>query len=173
MKKKKKRKRHTRQSIAKNVALLFLSLGLLAGASMLFTSVSSRSDLSLDPIQSTWKGLVSREDKPSKPIPAEKETKESSVTSFDYSFYKILRQKNGPAQTDEHYSIQISSFKSQDRARSLARELREKSRIKCRVDKEGTFFCVRWGTFTTVQSAEENRIKLSQKLNRDCRVVKM
>jgi cell division septation protein DedD len=172
-----KKKRNPKQSsVAKNVALLFLSLGLLAGVSMLFTSVSSRSEMSLNPIQSTMKGLVSQEDKPKAAAapPAQTETKKnSSMTTFDYSFYKILNQKEGSEKADEHYTIQVATFKSQAHAKSLAQELREKTRIKCRVEKEGGLFCVRWGTYSTVASAEQNRVKLSEKLNRDCRVVKM
>jgi cell division septation protein DedD len=168
----KKKRRHRRQSLAKNVALLFLSLGLLAGASMLFTSISNRSDLSLGPIQSTLNGIVSREEKP-KTLPVPNETKKSAMNSFNYSFYKILNQKEGAGQTDEHYTVQIAAFRSPDRAKSFAQEIKEKSRLTCRIDREGGLSCVRWGTFTTLASAEKSREKLSEKLNRDCKVVKM
>jgi cell division septation protein DedD len=174
---KKKKKRNPKQSsVAKNVALLFLSLGLLAGVSMLFTSISGRSDLSFNPIQSTMKGLVAREDKPqvaAVPAPQADTKKSSAIPAFDYSFYKILNQKHGSEKADEHYTVQIATFKSQAHAKSLVQVLREKNRIKCRVEKEGGLFCVRWGSYSTVSSAEQNRLKLSEKISRDCKVVKL
>jgi cell division septation protein DedD len=176
-KKTKKKKLIHKQSLTRNVALLFLSLGILAGVSVLFTSFSTRSELSMDPIQSTVKGLVTREEKPlpaAEPAPVKTEAKKSTaIPTFDYSFYKILKEKNSAEPAEEHYTVQIGAFKSQLHAKSLAQELREKNRIKCRVEKEGNLFCVRWGTFTTVTSAEENRGKLSGKINRSCKVVKM
>jgi cell division septation protein DedD len=176
MKKRKKKKRIHKQSLTRNVALLFLSLGLLAGVSILFTSFSSRSELSMDPIQSTVKGLVTRDEKPLpvEPAPADTEAKKSTaIPAFDYSFYKILKEKNSAEPVEEHYTVQIGAFKSQAHAKALTQELREKNRIRCRVEKEGNLFCVRWGTFTTVSSAEENRAKLSEKISRNCKVVKM
>jgi cell division septation protein DedD len=176
-KKRQKKKRIHKQSLSRNIALLFLSLGLLAGVSILFTSFSTRSELSMDPIQSTVKGLVARDEKPlpaTEPQPAKTEVKKSNaIPAFDYSFYKILKEKNSAEPIEEHYSVQIGAFKSQLHAKTLAQELREKSRIKCRIEKEGNLFCVRWGTFTTISTAEENRVKLSDKIKRNCRVVKM
>jgi len=177
MKKRQKKKRIHKQSLTRNVALLFLSLGLLAGVSLLFTSFSHRSELSMDPIQSTVKGLVTRDEKPlpaAEPAPVKTEAKKSTaIPTFDYSFYKILKEKNSAEPAEENYTVQIGAFKSQAHAKSLAQDLREKNRIKCRVEKEGNLFCVRWGTFTTVSTAEENRMKLSEKINRCCKVVKM
>ncbi len=177
MKKRKKKKRIRKQSVTRNIALLLLSLVLLVGVSMLFTSFSHRSELSMDPIQSTVKGLVTRDEKPlpaAEPEPVKTEAKKSTaIPTFDYSFYKILKEKNGSEPAEEHYTVQIGAFKSQAHAKSLAEDLRQKNRIKCRVEKEGSLFCVRWGTFTTVSSAEENRTKLSDKINRNCKVVKM
>jgi cell division septation protein DedD len=174
---KKKKKRIRKQSLTRNVALLFLSLGLLAGVSILFTSFSTRSELSMDPIQSTVKGLVTRDEKPlpaTEPAPAKTEAKKSTaIPTFDYSFYKILKEKNSSEPVEEHYTVQVGAFKSQAHAKSMAQELREKNRLKCRVEREGNLFCVRWGTFTTISSAEENRVKLSEKINRNCKVVKM
>lgn len=167
-----KKRRHPRQSLAKNVALLFLSLGLLAGASMLFSSLSNRADISMDPIQSTWNGITSREEKP-KATPEQTETKKSALSPFNYTFYKLLNQKEEPGQAVEHYTVQIAAFRSQDHAKSFAHEIKEKSRLICRIDKEGGWSCVRWGTFTTLDSAQQSREKLSEKLNRDCKVVKM
>jgi cell division septation protein DedD len=174
---KKKKKRNPKQSsLAKNVALLFLSLGLLAGVSLIFTSISNRSDLSLNPIQSTVKGLVAHDDKPQippTPAPQTEAKKSSAIPAFDYSFYKILNQKDASEKADEHYTVQIATFKSQAHAKSLAQTLREKNRLKCRIEKEGGLYCVRWGSYNTVSSAEQNRLKLSEKISRDCKVVKM
>lgn len=167
-----KKRRRPRQSLTKNVSLLFLSLGLLAGASMLFSTLSNRADISMDPIQSTWNGITSREEKPKTP-PEQTEKKKSTMSTFNYSFYKILTQKEDPGQAVEHYTVQIAAFRSQDHAKSFAHEIKEKSRLTCRIDREGGWSCVRWGTFTTLDSAEQSRGKLSDKLNRGCKVVKM
>lgn len=168
-----KKKRHSKQSVTKNVALLFLSLALLAGASMLFTSISSRSDLSLKPIQSTITGLVARDEKPPVIPAAVPEKKKKPESTFDYSFYDILNQKEGSDQAVDHYSVQIAAFRSVGHAESLAREIRETNNLRCRVEQAGGWSCVRWGTFSTVDSAEQSRMKLSDKLKRNCKVVKM
>jgi cell division septation protein DedD len=170
---KKKKRRYTRQSsLAKNMALLFLSLGLLGAVSFVFSYFSTHADLSLDPIQSAWNGIFSPEEKPQAKA-QEPDAKKSSVAPIDYSFYEILNKKQEPAHADTSYTIQVGAFKNKEHAVTLARELKEKSRLSFRVEKEGKLSCIRWGSFTTLDKAEKYREKLSAKLQRECKVVKM
>jgi cell division septation protein DedD len=172
-KKTKKKRRHPKQSsLVKNLALLFLSLGLLAGASFVFSYFGNRSELSLDPIQSTWDSLFSHEEK-LKPPPEQPKPKASSVSPSELSFYDILEKKGPSAPTEESYTIQIGAFKSKDQAKTFAKELKEKNKLSFRIDKAGKLNCVRWGTFTTQEKAEKTCEKLSAKLHRECKVVKM
>lgn len=171
-KKKRRQTKHKQSSTARNVALLFLSLGLLTGASMLFSYFGNRSDLSLDPVQKAWNGMVSDEQKGEAPAD-ESETKSSSVSGFDYTFYDILSEKEGQDQGQEHFSVQVGAFKNREQAQELAGMLQEKSRVTFRIDKEGKLSCVRWGTFTNRDVAEKQCEKLSAKLQRSCIVVKM
>ena len=169
-KKTKKKGRRVKQlSLAKNVALLFLSLGLLAGVSFVFSYFSNRSELSLDPIQRTWDTTFSQKEKPQA---SPEQPKASSVAPIDLTFYETLIQKE-PARTDDSYTIQVGTFKSRDKANSFARELGNKSKLSFRVDKVGKSYCVRWNTFTTQESAAGNCGKLAAKIQHSCRVVKM
>lgn len=173
----KPKKKHTQpkrrqSSTVRNVALLFLSLGLLTGASMLFSYLGSRSDISLDPIQKAISGMVDEEEKSREP--ADKpETKSSAVSGYDYKFYELLSEKDGQDQSEEHFSVQIAAFRNRDHAKEFVQELKEKTRIPLRVDRDGNLNCVRWGTFTTRDAAEKQCAKLSDKLKRNCIVVKM
>jgi septal ring-binding cell division protein DamX len=174
MKKKKPRKkgRRVRQlSLAKNIALLFLSLGLLAGVSFVFSYFGNRSELSLDPIQHTWKSAFSEKDKP-QAVTEQPKPKTSSVAPAGLTFYETLNQKE-PSGSEDSYTIQVGAFKSREKANSFARELKNKSKLSFRVDKEGKSYCVRWNTFTTQEAAARDCGKLAAKLQRACKVVKM
>jgi len=154
------------------MALLFLSLGLLAGVSFIFSYFSNRSDLSLGPINSAWNSVFSHDDKP-KVISDQPKTKASSAGNFDYSFYDILNQKDTSSQGASSFTIQIGAFKSKEQAKTFARELKGKCNLPYRIEKEGKLNCVRWGTFNTQDRAEKYREKLSAKVQHDCKVVKM
>lgn len=171
-KSKKKGSRHRQSSLAKNMALLFLSLGLLAGVSFIFSYFGSRSELSLDPIQQTWDSAFSREDatqaRQEQPKP-----KASSLNPVDLKFYDILNQKDTTTEPFESYTIQVGAFKTKEKAMKFAKELKEKSKLTFRVDKEGKMYCVRWNTFTTRESAAQDCEKLSARIQHECRVVKM
>ena len=171
-KKTKKKGRRVKQlSLAKNVALLFLSLGLLTGVSFVFSYFSNRSELSLDPIQSTWNSAFSEKEKP-QAVPEQPKTKTSSVAPIDLTFYETLNQKE-PSSREDSYTIQVGAFKSRAKADNFAKELKNKSKLSFRVDKEGKSYCVRWNTFTTQESAARDCVKLAAKIQHGCKVVKM
>ena len=171
-KKKRTRQKRRQPSTVRNVALLFLSMGLLTGASLLFSYLGNRSDISLDPIQNAFSGIVAGDEEEVEPV--EQTKKESSaVGGYDYKFYELLGEKDGQDRTEEHYSVQIAAFRNRDHAKIFVDELREKTRIPLRIERAGKLNCVRWGTFTTRDTAEKQCAKLSEKLKRDCIVVKM
>jgi cell division protein FtsN len=168
---KKKGRRIKQLSLAKNIALLFLSLGLLAGVSFVFSYFGNRSELSLDPIQRTWNSAFLEKDKP-QAVTEQPKPKTSSVTPIDLTFYETLNHKE-PSSTDVSYTIQVGAFKSSVKANSFARELKNKSKLSFRIDKEGKSYCVRWNTFTTQESAARDCVRLAAKLQHVCKVIKM
>lgn len=171
-KKTKKKGRRVKQlSLAKNVALLFLSLGLLAGVSFVFSYFGNRSELSLDPIQRTWDSAFSEKEKP-QAVTEQPKPKTSSVSPIGLTFYETLNQKE-PSSSEDSYTIQVGTFKSRDKANSFVKELKNKSKLSFRVDKEGKSYCVRWNTFTTQESAARDCGKLAAKIQHACKVVKM
>jgi septal ring-binding cell division protein DamX len=168
---KKKARRLKQLSLVKNVALLFLSLGLLTGVSFVFSYFGNRSELSLDPIQRTLNNAFSEKEKPLA-VTEQPKPKTSSVTPLGLTFYETLGQKESTG-TDDSYTIQVGAFKSRAKANSFARELKLKSKLSFRVDKEGKSYCVRWNTFTTQESASRDCVKLAAKIQHGCKVVKM
>lgn len=170
--KKRAQPRRRQSSTVRNVALLFLSLGLLTGASILFSYLDNRSGMSLDPVQKAFSGMVAQDDRVEKPAD-EPKTKSSAVSGYDYEFYDLLTKEGDQDQFEQHYSIQVGAFRDSDHAREFIRELREKARVQLRIDRDGKLSCVRWGTFTTREAAEKQCAKLSEKLGRTCVVVKM
>ena len=56
---------------------------------------------------------------------------------------------------------------------NFVKELKNKSKLSFRVDKEGKSYCVRWNTFTTQESAARDCVKLAAKIQHGCKVVKM
>lgn len=169
-----KRRNQKKQSLAKNIALLFLSLGILAGASILFSTVNGRSDFSYDPFRSKLANIISPLHENNSPQKTEVKTQKSSVSAYDYKYWDILLlQDKAEPSGDNNYSIQIAAFKSLTHAQNYAHDLKEKTHLQCRVVSEGKWSVVRWGSFSKKSSADRYRKKLSERLQRECIVVKM
>jgi len=168
------KKRHQKnQSLAKNIALLFLSLGILAGTCILFSTVNERSDFSFDPFRSNWSNLVGKERK-TKTADHEPKTTKTTASAFEYTYWDILLlQNNSALPAENNYSIQIASFISHDQALNYAKDLKEKTHLKFRVVNTGTWSAVRWGSFATKESAQRYCKELSSKLNRECIIIGM
>jgi cell division septation protein DedD len=168
-----KRKKQKKQSLAKNIALLFLSLGILAGASILFSAVNGRSDFSYDPFRSKWTTIISQRQKDSVSKKSKVTPQESSASAYDYKYWDILllQDKEEPP-GDNNYSIQIAAFKTLKQAQNYAGNLKDKTHLQCSVVSKGKWSVVRWGSFSTKSSADRYRTKLSERLNRECIVVK-
>ncbi|HPX17858.1 MAG TPA: SPOR domain-containing protein [Deltaproteobacteria bacterium] len=169
-----RKRTHKKQSLTKNIAMLFLSLGILAGASLLFSTINARPEFSYDPFGERWKSLVAsdpiRNEKPSGKAQASK----SAASGFEYSYWDILLlQDSDSASAADSFSIQIAAFRSPETARSFAAELEEKTRIRCTVADTGKWTVVRWGSFQSRETAERYCSKLSDRLQRECIVVKM
>jgi hypothetical protein len=163
-----------KQSLAKNVALLFLSLGVLAGASVLFSTISARPEFSYDPFGERWKNMVVSDSQEGEKIAEKPEVRKSSASSFEYSYWDILLlQDNNSSAAADSFSVQIAAFKSRDAANTFASELEKKTRIRCSVEDTGKWSVVRWGSFHTRETAERYCAKLSDRLQRECIVVKM
>jgi len=169
----KKKKKTKNQSLAKNIALLFLSLVILAGASFLFSSVSTNADFSFDPFHSQWSNLISRDQGNNQPGEKAKPDK-TAASAFEYTYWDVLllREDTG-ASAGNNYSIQIASFKSSEQAEVYAERIKEKTSLQCRVVNTGNWSAVRWGSFPTKDSAQRYCKELSGKLNRECIVVGM
>jgi len=170
--KKRTQRKGAQPSTLRNIALFFLSLGLLSGASLLFSYLGNRADISLDPIQKAFNGMVAEEEVGDKPMEEVKETS-SAVSGYDYKFYELLGERAGQEPSEEHFSIQIAAFRDRQQAKEFVQELKEKTRVPLRIDRNGKLSCVRWGSFTTRETAAKQCAKLSDKLKRDCIVVKM
>jgi len=169
-----KKKKQRNQSLAKNIALLFLSLGILAGASILFSAVNGRSDFSYDPIRSKWTNIISQRHEAGVAKKSKETPQESSINAYDYKYWDILllQDKEEPP-GDNNYSIQIAAFKTLQQAQNYAHDLKDKTRLQCRVVVEGKWSVVRWGSFSTKSSADRYRKKISERLHKKCIVVKM
>jgi septal ring-binding cell division protein DamX len=172
--KKHRKKRVRKQSLAKNVALLLISIAVLAGASILFSTLNTRPEYSYDPIEKNLNKLVSKV--PGKTaVQAEKpEPQEGSAGSFEYSYWDILllQDKEGAAAVDS-FSIQIGSFKTREAADQFASEIGDKTHLRCTVEGRGKSFVVRWGTFHTKEMADRYCSTLSGKLQKECFVMKL
>ena len=167
-----KRKKQRKQSLAKNIALLFLSLGILAGASILFSAVNGRSDFSYDPFRSKWTNILSQHHEKGVSKKSKVAAQESSANAYDYKYWDILllQDKEEPP-GDNTYSIQIAAFRTLTQAQKYAGDLKEKTHLQCRVVKQGNWSVVRWGNFSARSSADRYRRTLSERLNRECIVV--
>jgi len=168
-----KKRKQKNQSLAKNIALLFLSLGILAGASVIFTAVNGRPDFSFDPFRSNWSNLVDKGRK-SKTTKNVAKTDKTTASAFEYTYWDILLLQDDTASSAENnYSIQIASFKSNDQAINYVKELKEKTHLQFKIVNTGKWSAVRWGSFTTKDSAQRYCKQLSSKLNRECIIIEM
>ncbi|MGC9324066.1 MAG: SPOR domain-containing protein [Desulfomonilia bacterium] len=170
--KKRRKKKIPKQSLAKNIALLFLSLGILAGASVLFSTINNKSEFSFNPLQHSWNDILTEQER-TESGQDDAVSQKSAIGPFEYTFYDILFKKDAEESGSEHYSIQIAAFKTTEQAEKFAQDLKEKARLRCRVEQKGTWSCVRWGSFSTKASAQRYNEKLSAKLQRNCIIVKM
>ena len=169
-----RRRTRKKQSLTKNVAMLFLSLGVLAGASVLFSTISARPEFSYAPFGQRWKSLMASDLKQEGEKTRKTEIRKGSASGFEYSYWDILLlQDNNTSSADDSFSIQIAAFKSREAAKSFAAELEKKTRIRCTVEDTGKWSVVRWGSFHTRETAERYCSKLSDRLQRECIVVKM
>lgn len=170
MKRKRKRRKQS-QSLKRNVALLFLSLGILVGASVLFSIINDRPEYSYDPIESRLNKLVTKS--PEKVLP-KSEKEEPQKSSFEYTYWDVLllQDKESPSGS-ESYSIQIAAFKSEDAAKKYAAELEAKTHLRCNISDTGKWFAVRWGNFHSRETADRYCSTLSSKIQKTCVVTKM
>ena len=154
--------------------MLFLSLGVLAGASILFSTINARPEFSLDPFGRRWKNLVTSGAETDGRPEEKSETRKSAASGFEYSYWDILLlQDESSGVSDDSFSIQIAAFKSHDAAENFASELEKKTRIRCSVKDTGKWSVVRWGSFHSRETAERYCSKLSERLQRECIVVRM
>jgi septal ring-binding cell division protein DamX len=169
--KRKRGKKKQSQSLKRNAALLFVSLGILIGASILFSVINARPEYSYGPIESKLSKLVAKS--PEKALP-KKEKAEPQKSSFEYSYWDILllQDKNSPT-GDENYSIQIAAFKSEDAAKKFAADLEVKTHLRCTIDDSGKWFAVRWGNFHSRDAAQRYCSMLNSKVQRECFVTKL
>ncbi len=168
-----KRKKQKKQSLAKNIALLFLSLGILAGASILFSAVNGRSDFCYDPFRNKLTNMISQRHDKDVSKKTQVPPQQSSANAYDYKYWDILllQDKEEPP-GDNNYSIQIAAFKTLKQAQKYTADIKDKTHLQCRVVSEGKWSVVRWGSFSTRSSAERYRKKVSERLKKECIVVK-
>ncbi len=96
--------------------------------------------------------MVAEKEVGDKPIEEFNETS-SAVSGYDYKFYELLGERAGQEPSEEHFSIQIAAFRDRQQAKEFVQELKEKTRVPLRIDRNGKLSCVRWGTFTTGEAA--------------------
>lgn len=175
----KKRKRrtggpHKTTSTAKNVALLFLSLGMVVCSCIVYAYLFGRHGITLDPLQKAISGLSS-EERPDKPSPETGPTppRQQAASAYDFMFYDMLGNKDEAHRETGSYSVQVAAFKSEESAKTMARSLEDKTRVKFRIDRKGPSYFVRWGSFSTKEKADRQCARLSEKLGRECIVVRM
>ncbi|HQG32071.1 MAG TPA: SPOR domain-containing protein [Deltaproteobacteria bacterium] len=172
--KRKRRKRTQSQSLTRNVALLFLSLVILVGASVLFSVISDHPKFSYDPLESRLSKLVAKSPEKTLPDSPKSEKAEPRKSSFEYSYWDILLlQDKGSPSGSEDFSIQIAAFKSEEAAKKYAAELESKTHLRCTISDTGKWFAVRWGSFRSRETAERYCSTLSSKLQRECIVTRM
>ncbi|HQO81734.1 MAG TPA: hypothetical protein PKW48_11815, partial [Deltaproteobacteria bacterium] len=92
------------------MALLFLSLGVLAGASVLFSTISARPEFSYDPFGQRWRSLMASDSKQDTEKTPKTEIHKGSASGFEYSYWDILLlQDNNTSSADDSFSIQIAA----------------------------------------------------------------
>lgn len=169
---KKRRTRLKKQSLAQNIALLLLSVFILAGASVLFSTLNTRPEYSYDPIEQNLSKMVSKAREKAAAETGKPEPQEGSAGAFEYSFWDILLFPDKGASPAQAYSVQIASFDSREAALEFAGSLESRSRLTCEVASRDGKFVVRWGSFRTREVAERYCRTLSGRLRTGCTVVK-
>ncbi len=166
-----RKRKQKKQSLTKNIALLFLSIGILAGASVLFSSIK---DHSYAPIESKLNRMVSKSQAKETALQEKEkaEPQKSSVNPIEYSYWDILLLQDKDARAPgESYSIRIATFRSRVSADKYAAELEDKTHLRCSIEEAGGKFIVRWGNFHTREVAERYCSTLSGKLQKHCTVI--
>jgi septal ring-binding cell division protein DamX len=162
-----------KQSLARNVALLLLSIVVLAGASLLFSILGARPEYSYAPIEKNLHKMVARASEKNAVHAEKTEPQKGSAGAFEYSYWDILLLQDKDSGSAEHYSVQVAQFRSMDAARQYAGEIEDKSHLTCEVEEKGKAFVVLWGNFRTREMAERYCGTLSGRLQRECAVVKL
>jgi cell division septation protein DedD len=171
--KKKRTKKLKKQSLARNVALLILSVVILAGVSFVFSRLNARPEYSTAPIEKNISKIVAKASQKNAPQAEKAAPQKSAANPYDYSYWDILLLQDESAASGDAYSIQIAAYKSRDEARSFADEVQDKDRLRCEVEEKGKVFVVRWGSFRTREMAERYCGTLTGRLGRECVVVKL
>lgn len=180
--KRKKRKNtgqpRTRPSVVRNVSLFFLSLGTLLVMSIVFSYITNKSNISLDPLQKAISNMGEPDEKEQsarKDKGKEPPGSQQVASAYDFTFYDLLgRKEDGSVSPSaEHYSVQLATFLDRGHAEEFAKAMKEKARLSLRIDKKGRLYHVRWGSFTSRENADRQCKRLSEKLDRECIVVRM
>lgn len=171
--KKKRKATLKKQSLARNIALLLLSIVILAGVSVLFSRLNTRPEYSYAPIEKNINKIVAKASQKTT-APAEKAApQKSSADPFEYSYWDILLLQDGNDASSETYSIRIATFGSPGEAREYAVEIEDRNHLRCEVEAKGKTYMVRWGSFRTREMAERYCSTLSGRVGRECAVVKL
>ena len=169
-KKKRSRRKNKHQSLAINILLFFLSIGVLAGSTVLFNRAFNSPDV---PIKLD-RGRKTIDVKPKETNRAAKDANRKAyqaAVNYNYSFYEILLNQEKSA-ANSKYCIQIAAFRSKKSAKRLIAELKTKH-LHPALRRHGRWYLVQWGSFPTEKSAERYREKLSKLLGRKCILVKI
>ena len=186
MGRKTKAARHTR-TLKKNIFLFLLSMSILAGATWLFLNIIELPGLpfKIDEIKpkeiiSAIKAMFGKNEFEDRHIAEnrlnKKKKAEASVSlgkDYKYAFYDILYHQKQPKSPDNHFSVQIGTFKSKKSAQDYMKELEKDSRLNCRVGKKGNQYLVLWGGFPSRNDAERYKRQLSGMLGKECMVIEM
>ena len=92
---------------------------------------------------------------------------------YKYSFYDVLYHQKQSKSADNHFSVQIDTFKSKKSAQDFIREIENGRRLTCRIVKKGNQYSVLWGGFPSRDTAERYNRQLSGMLGKECLVVEM
>jgi septal ring-binding cell division protein DamX len=170
---KKRKAKLKKQSLARNVALLLLSVMVLAGVSILFSRLNTRPEYSYAPLEKNLSKMVAKATERTAARTEQAEPQKSSAGPFEYSYWDILLLQDNDVGSSEHYSLQIATFKSRDAARQYADEVEDRNHLRCEVEAKDKAFVVMWGNFRTREIAERYCSTLSGRLQRECAVVKL
>jgi hypothetical protein len=172
-------------SLTRNIALLIMSVAILAGATWLFINTVDLPDIKFNiselkpgEILSTIKSKFGKKEIDDRHIAKSEKKKgkvEASVSDneYKYSFYDILFHQKQPKSADSRYSILIEQFKSKKSAQEYAKALEKDKRLTCRIERKGGKYAVVWGGFPASSDAERYNKLLSMMLDMECEVVEM